>query len=200
MLGWPEHVRQSTQDTFWTENQPAFHAYDYGANIEIDVADQLRAVPKETRLRPVEEGSDSEEEAVETGGSAGYNEPSRGSTPGASANSTASYDYQNLFMGGLEQLRTELEDKYVLDSIETVSYALAVDINCLDGHSSDPDNKPARCLLADRNMVLREYQGLRDFTFYPLAFHPAYGNFSSPRPPAFLMDNLLAVMQENMSY
>ncbi|CAN9216863.1 unnamed protein product [Alternaria alternata] len=39
MLGWPEHVRQSTQDTFWTENQLAFHAYDYGANIEIDVAD-----------------------------------------------------------------------------------------------------------------------------------------------------------------
>ena len=200
MLGWPEHVRQSTQDTFWTENQPAFHAYDYGANIEIDVANQLRAVPKETRLRPVEEESDSEEEAIELGGSAEYNEPSRGSTSGASAIPQASYDYQNLFVGGLHQLRTELEDKYVLDSIEAVSYALAVDINCLDGHSPDPDNKLARCLLADRNMVLREYQGLRDFTFYPLAFHPAYGNFSSPRPPAFLMDNLLAVMQENMSY
>ena len=85
MLGWPEHVRHSTQDTFWTENQPAFHAYDYGANIEIDVADQLRAVPKETRLRPVEEESDSEEEAVELGGSAEYNKPFRGSTLGASA-------------------------------------------------------------------------------------------------------------------
>jgi hypothetical protein len=200
MLGWPEHVRQSTQDTFWTENQPAFHAYDYGANIEMDVADQLRAVPKETRLRPIEEDSDSEEESAEMGGSAEYNEPTRGSTPGASAIPQASYDYQNLFVGGLHQLRTELEDKYVLDNIETVSYALAVDIHCLDGHSPDPDNKLARCLLADRNMVLREYQGLRDFTFYPLAFHPAYGNFSSPRPPAFLMDNLLAVMQENMSY
>ena len=103
-------------------------------------------------------------------------------------------------MGGLRELRAELEDKYVLGSIETVSYALAVDINCLDGQSSDLDNKPARCLLADRNMVLREYRGLRDFTFYPLAFHPAHGNFSSPQPPAFLMDNLLAVMQENMSY
>lgn len=39
MLGWEEHVSQNTQDLFWTENQPAFHAYDYGANIEIDVAD-----------------------------------------------------------------------------------------------------------------------------------------------------------------
>ena len=75
-----------------------------------------------------------------------------------------------------------------------------MDINCLDRHSPNPENKLARCLLANRNLVLREYQGLRDFTFYPLAFHPAYGNFSSPQPPAFLMDNLLAVMQENMSY
>ena len=39
MLGWLEHVRHSTQDTFWTENQLAFYAYDYGANIKIDVAD-----------------------------------------------------------------------------------------------------------------------------------------------------------------
>ena len=202
MLGWEEHVRQNTRDLFWTENQPAFHAYDYRANIKIDVTDQLRAVPKETRLRPVEEESDSEEEEEVVGieESAQYNKGSRGSTPGASATAQASYDYQNLFVGGLHQLQTELEDKYILSSIETVSYALAVDINCLDGRTLDLDNRPARCLLADRNMVLREYQGLRDFTFYPLAFHPAYGNFSSPQPPAFLMDNLLAVMQENMSY
>jgi hypothetical protein len=75
-----------------------------------------------------------------------------------------------------------------------------VDLNCLDGHSPNPENKLARCLLANRNLVLREYRRLRDFTFYPLAFHPAYGNFSSPQPPTFLIDNLLAVMQENISY
>ena len=132
MLGWTEHVRQNTQDTFWTENQPAFHAYDYGANIEIDVANQLRAVPKETRLWPVKEESDSEEEAVELEGSAEHDERSRGSTPGARAIAQASYDYQNLFVGGLRELRAELEDKYVLGSIKTVFYALAVDINCLD--------------------------------------------------------------------
>jgi hypothetical protein len=100
----------------------------------------------------------------------------------------------------LQQLRTELEQNYILGNIETVSYALAVDINCLDSRSPDPNEKLARCLLADRNMVLREFRAVRDFTFYPLAFHPAYGNFSSPQPPAFLTDNLLAVMQENMSY
>jgi hypothetical protein len=200
MLGWPAYIGLNTQDPFWTESQPAFHAYDYGANIQISVADQLRAMPKETRLRPVEEDSDLEEEAAEREGSAGYNESPRGSTPGASATNPARYNYQNLFVGGLDLLRAELEDKYLLDSIETVSYALAVDINCLDGYSTDPDSKPARCLLANRNRVLQEYQGPRHFTFYPLAFHPAYGNFSSPQPPAFLTDNLLAVMQENMSY
>ncbi|KAJ9651742.1 hypothetical protein H2201_009261, partial [Coniosporium apollinis] len=41
---------------------------------------------------------------------------------------------------------------------------------------------------------------LREFTFYPLAFHPAYGNFSSPRPPSFLADNVLAIMRDNMSF
>ncbi|KAH7334190.1 hypothetical protein BKA66DRAFT_480077 [Pyrenochaeta sp. MPI-SDFR-AT-0127] len=201
MQEWLEYVRHNTQDTFWAENQPAFHAYDYGANIEIDVAEQLRSVPKEARLRSVEEDSESDEESLDAEDSVfEYDERLSGEVPGAGSTSPVGYDYRSLFTGGLQQLRTELEQKYVLDSIDTVSYALAVDINCLDGRSPDPYSKLARCLLADRNMVLREFHGERDFTFYPLAFHPAYGNFSSPRPPAFLMDNLLAVMQENMSY
>lgn len=200
MLEWPSYVRQNTKDPFWTENQPAFHAYDYGANIEIEATERMRSVPKETRLRPVEEESDSEEEVVELEEGVSFNEWYHGEPSGGNAIPYVSYDYQSLFTGGLDQLRTELEQKYVLGNINTVSYALAVDIHCLDGRSLDPCDKLARCLLADRNMVLREFQGLRDFTFYPLAFHPAHGNFSSPRPPAFLMDNLLAVMQENMSY
>ncbi|KAK7177794.1 hypothetical protein PSPO01_16159 [Paraphaeosphaeria sporulosa] len=72
-------------------------------------------------------------------------------------------------------------------------YALAIDIKCLDGTSPDPCNKSARCLL-----VLRKCQGLRHFTFHPLAFHPAHGKFSSPRSSAFLMDNNFAVMQDNI--
>lgn len=105
-----------------------------------------------------------------------------------------------MFTGGLLQLRTELELKYAIENIENVSYALAVNINSLDGRSPNLGSKKARCLLADRNAVSKEYQSPRDYTFYPLAFHPAYGNFSSPRPPAFLRDNILSVMQENMSY
>jgi hypothetical protein len=37
-------------------------------------------------------------------------------------------------------------------------------------------------------------------TFYPLAFHPAHGNFTSPRPPRFLRDHVFAAMKDNMSF
>src|SRR6478609_2133307 len=39
-----------------------------------------------------------------------------------------------------------------------------------------------------------------NYTFYPLGFHPAYGNFTSDRPPAFLDSDLFTVMKENMSH
>ena len=200
MQEWSGYVAGQSCDSFWMENQPAFHAYDYGANIEIEVNEQLQSLPKETRLRVDDDNSDSDSESysndVEDGapiGSMPSQKPSRTDVDGE-------IDHQALYTNGLNQLRTELEQKYVLDNIDTISYALAVDINCLDARSPDPDDKLAYCLLADRNIVISEYQGPRDYTFYPLAFHPAYGNFSSPRPPAFLMDNVLAVMQENMSY
>ena len=52
-------------------------------------------------------------------------------------------------------------------------------------------------------MVQREYGSSRStsgMTFYPLAFHPAYGNFTSPGPPRFLQDHVFAVMKDNMSF
>jgi hypothetical protein len=39
-------------DKFWSENRPALHAYNYGANIEIKVSDTLAALPKGTHQRP----------------------------------------------------------------------------------------------------------------------------------------------------
>jgi len=60
MDGWPEFVEQHKQDQFWTDNQPAFHAYDYGANIEIEVSERLQALPKEHLLRPSDDSEDSE--------------------------------------------------------------------------------------------------------------------------------------------
>jgi hypothetical protein len=100
----------------------------------------------------------------------------------------------DLFGGVLLQLRNELEQKYKLEHIERFSYALAVDVNCLNAVDQTPI-----CLLADRKKVAGEYKNGHDFTFYSLAFHPRYGNYSSTRPPAFL-SHLCAIMRENASY
>jgi hypothetical protein len=39
MESWPEH-----------ENEPVFHAYDYGANIEIEVSEGLQSLGRETLM------------------------------------------------------------------------------------------------------------------------------------------------------
>jgi len=39
MEEWDSFVQEYSCDDFWMENQPAFHAYDYGANIEIELND-----------------------------------------------------------------------------------------------------------------------------------------------------------------
>ena len=49
-------------------------------------------------------------------------------------------------------------------------------------------------------MVRLEYGSSSEMTFYPMAFHPAYGNFSSAGPPRFLRDHVLSVMKDNMSF
>ena len=51
MEGWQDFVTTyGDGDSFWTDNQPAFHAYDDGANIEIEAGEQLDSLSKETRL------------------------------------------------------------------------------------------------------------------------------------------------------
>jgi hypothetical protein len=75
------------------ENQPAFYAYNYGANIEIE----------------------------------------------------------------LNKLRTKLEQKYTLNNISSILYALAVNIKYADINSPNPNNKLIYYLLADRNKVLGEF-------------------------------------------
>jgi hypothetical protein len=49
-------------------------------------------------------------------------------------------------------------------------------------------------------MVRLEYDSSSAMTFYPMAFHPAYGNFTSAGPPRFLRDHVLSVMEDNMSF
>lgn len=96
---------------------------------------------------------------------------------------------------------TELDSRYDLDNVSSISYALAVDLNCVD--ADDPEEKSAVCLLPDRNMVQREYGSSRStsgMTFYPLGFNMAVGNFTSPSPPRFLQDHVVVVMKDNMSF
>ncbi|EXL38919.1 hypothetical protein FOCG_18451 [Fusarium oxysporum f. sp. radicis-lycopersici 26381] len=100
------------------------------------------------------------------------------------------------------RLREALEAKYNLDNISHVSYALAVDVHCTASNvcpGTEGRGGPPVCLLADRNRVAGEFYG-SNYTFYPLGFHPAYGNFTSDRPPAFLDSDLFTVMKENMSH
>jgi hypothetical protein len=82
-----------------------------------------------------------------------------------------------------------------------MSYALAVDLNCLDGDAPETDDAPqgSRCMLADRNAVAREFPRQRDWVFYPVAFSPVYGNFASSQPPDFLKQNVLTVMRNNLN-
>src|SRR5277367_5127411 len=250
---WPRHVERHSYDNFWVQNQPAFHAYDYGANIEIEVSNRVQALSRETRLRPDEDsdddsesgsddedldddsesgsddedldddsesGSDNEDsdDDSESGSDDGDRGPSADNRGGHRTAEGGLDDWElqdpqdendwvidadppnGLYSDGLRQLLTELNQKYELDNISSISYALAVDLNCLHPNSVDPEQSTALCLLADRNMVRLEYESSSAMTFYPMAFHPAYGNFTSDGPPRFLRDHVLSVMEDNMSF
>ncbi|KAJ4161510.1 uncharacterized protein LMH87_007548 [Akanthomyces muscarius] len=87
-----------------------------------------------------------------------------------------------------------------LQNLLTVSYTLATNLHAVAAESASQGAGEPVCLLIDRNKLGREYANSRDYTFFPLAFHPAYGNLSSPEPPAFQANNRLAITRDNMSY
>lgn len=153
---------------------------------------QEREEEDELSRQHSERGGDVEDEQGDT---------SSPSTPPPSASSSGYHgEHDSLYGAGLRRLREALEAKYNLDNISYVSYALAVDVHCTAAKTHPGEGAgPAVCLLADRNRVAGEFYG-SNYTFYPLGFHPAYGNFSSDRPPAFLDSNLFTVMKENMSH
>ncbi|KAH9225256.1 hypothetical protein K456DRAFT_1852614, partial [Colletotrichum gloeosporioides 23] len=205
MDGWAAWAGTHDGDSFWRQHEPAFHAYDYGANIQIDVSPRLYHLPRE---RHCSRDDDDEEEDDGDGGGRGSEDETRrgmeglfvddesnGSRPVDSTaddeTDAASYSQILRESDGLQKLVQELHGRFRLENIAAVSYALAVCIN------SESEAGP-RCLLVDRNMMAREYLSSRDFTFYPQAFHPVYGNVSSSQPPAFL-DSLFAAMKGNMS-
>jgi hypothetical protein len=202
--GWAAHVARYPEEAFWQENEPVFHAHDYGGNIEIAVSDGVASLTPETRLRPDEDDlSDGEADTragqqdggTQADGFGGSQAPmgTAQGTPHGWPLHGGSLD-ADLYSGGLQELATELDLKYNLDNISSISYAVAVDIHCID------EGQSPWCLLADRNAIQEEYGSASGMTFYPLAFHPVYGNFTSPGPPRFLRDRVFAVMQDNMSY
>ena len=77
---------------------------------------------------------------------------------------------------------------------------MAIDINYLNTRFLEKDLLSARCLLANCNHVAHEFGGVYDFSFFPLAFHLAYGNFSSTHAPIFLTNHMLAIMKNNISF
>lgn len=287
MEGWDDFTQQlsNANDTFWFDHQPAFHAYDYGANIQIEVNEEIANLEQETLIAPIHDDDDDDDEDEDGSDQSsndsddnwgaqkqqGLDDPAAGlfshltasnsapplsiapipvpvdqsggdlfsqegegeehqdedfqqpttiagaapittsmpqnntSRPSASllsgvSSSSEQREHDALYSPGLRRLREALESKYDLDNISYVSYALAVDVHCAAA-TVNPEEEvgPAVCLLADRNRVAGEFYG-SNYTFYPLGFHPAYGNFTSDRPPAFLDRNLFTIMKENMSY
>ncbi|KAL5351019.1 hypothetical protein ACLOAV_004593 [Pseudogymnoascus australis] len=222
MESWPVYLARHSYDAFWMENEPVYHAYDYGANIEIEVSEGLQSLGRETRLRPRKDSDDeaNADAGADEGSAVGGDESQLQSVRGVGQSEGGQFEGRQsiggaqeewplnpnsspdgLYSDGLTQLATELDQKYELDHISSISYALAVDLNCVD--ADDPEQKSAVCLLADRNMVQREYGSSRSTSgmrFYPLAFHPAYGNFTSPGPPRLVQDHFFAVMKDNMSF
>lgn len=189
MAGWSEYVAARSTDPFWTENRPAFHAYDYGANIILDVTQQMETLDKEEPMQGVTDDdlSDGEEAAA-------VEAPTLDGATERDADGA-------LYTEGLHDLRVELEAKFDLDNIWSMSYALAVDLYCLDGEETETHtrDRAARCMLADRNAVMQEFPRQRDWTFYPVGFSPIYGNFAASQPPEFLKRNVLTVMRNNLS-
>ncbi|KJK73427.1 hypothetical protein H634G_11352 [Metarhizium anisopliae BRIP 53293] len=131
---WSSFAQLHAYDQFWSDHQPAFHAYDHGANIKIEVNQALEYLPREARLRTDEDGSgsdssdsesseESEEEEDDGEGSLFVQEEGRSSreTRGNSSrggdnnSSEGSFEppnqvdeaHRELYTDGLEQLRAE---------------------------------------------------------------------------------------------
>jgi hypothetical protein len=166
MDGWSEWSGSHDESSFWRQHLPAFHAYDYGANIEIPIHPALLTLNREKHEFSDDEDSSEEDEpggyGSQTGAPVGTGQgqgetPNRPgfdmtSTPGAAGSSTtgpmygapgaqtnAAYDQMIRESEGLRKLNDELSARFRLNNISAVSYALAVCIHTLSvdgGHDT----------------------------------------------------------------
>jgi hypothetical protein len=125
MDSWEGYVEGHACDEFLMDNKLAFHAYDYGANIEIKVNEVLQTLPRETRLRHDDEESESDSgDDEDTDGLTGNHQLEPSVNIGGervTPDTSESIDYHGLYPEGLRQLRTEMEQKYVLITSSTYS-------------------------------------------------------------------------------
>lgn len=99
-----------TTDDFWIENRPAFHAYDYSANIALDVTEELQELRKEEPIRDAtaDYPSNLDDPMLSSSPPVCPNPP----TPADEAESEGGFHTK-----GLQNLRTELEAKFDLENI-----------------------------------------------------------------------------------
>lgn len=194
-------------DPFWRERQPAIWAYDFGANI------QLQADPEDVDHHP----------PTPSPGDPGYgiftprtppasmapaprsepadDRPEEHASPApASPADDGAHHADPPTLVTLADLEDTLHRKFDFRNLVDFTYALAVELNSCTIH---PDGSyDVRCLLADRRAFDAQYEtrsGTRGYTFYPLAFSPRYGNITSPLPPRFLDDHVIAPLASHLS-
>ncbi|KAL3290663.1 hypothetical protein RB213_005855 [Colletotrichum asianum] len=173
----------------YARHKPAFYAYNYRANIEIEVSKELYDLLRERHCAM--DDSEDEEDGEEIGGgwvddddndetlqleelSVADDGPRRAEVEGVAG----AYRCMRSSRGGIDYL----------ENITAVSYALAVCIN--SNRTTKADRLETCCLLANRNMLMREFASTCDYTFYL--------NMLSNCPPMFL-NLLFAAMKGNMS-
>lgn len=203
--GWPGFRDSHRSDVFWAQHEPAFHAYDYGANTELPVVVEDLDGMARPELQSDTESDQSDDERSQgdhPGTSASVSEVnetagSEASPPASPADGETEPGEGTATVQSIEKLIESYHIRYDIGGIAHISYAIAT---CVSEHEDDADEQPSRpqnCLLADRRRVAQQYGGRsNEFTFYPMGFNPRYGNFSSPRPPRFL-EAVLSIIEAN---
>jgi hypothetical protein len=211
MAGWDQEVvARLAFDDFWRDHVPSFHAYDHGANIEMQMDDEIRSLPPPPLLRnhggdtSSENGSSDDEDDDDNDDAAGARNrrrsfPRGGGIPGVEAGGAAPVE-RAVFLGDIEKLRASLDGRYDLSQVEQISYALAANINATqEKERGEAYVEEPAAFLADRNQWAHQYASPQKYTFFPMAFHPRFGNVSSPEPPRFL-EALFTVLRDNAMF
>ncbi|RFN43493.1 hypothetical protein FIE12Z_12270 [Fusarium flagelliforme] len=185
--------RSIANDRFWGRHEPCFHAYDFGANIQITADDQEHRDTDSSRRIRVREYNDNQdamrqirEESISTAEQLGIQSQPASWTPSEDEAPEPSID--------LSSYLENLDKQYSIRSISSISYALAVNLEC-----REPDDSIV-ALLANREVIRHQYSNQEDFTFYPLGFHPRYGNFQSKVPPQALQDRIYTGITQQMQH